>query len=58
MPRGDHFDTGDWEIFIDQVPTPHLDGQYTVFGEVIQGLDVLDRLEIGDVIDKAIVAEP
>jgi len=24
--------------------TPHLDGDYTVFGEVIEGLDVLDRI--------------
>ena len=24
--------------------TPHLDGQYTVFGEVIEGLDVLDKI--------------
>lgn len=24
--------------------TPHLDGQYTVFGEVIDGLDVIDRI--------------
>ncbi|MER3472204.1 MAG: peptidylprolyl isomerase, partial [Chitinophagaceae bacterium] len=24
--------------------TPHLDGNYTVFGEVVEGLDVLDRI--------------
>jgi peptidyl-prolyl cis-trans isomerase B (cyclophilin B) len=24
--------------------TPHLDGEYTVFGEVIQGLDVIDKI--------------
>lgn len=24
--------------------TPHLDGQYTVFGEVIEGLDVIDKI--------------
>lgn len=24
--------------------TPHLDGSYTVFGEVIQGLDVIDKI--------------
>ena len=24
--------------------TPHLDGQYTVFGEVIEGLDIVDKI--------------
>ena len=25
--------------------TPHLDGQYTVFGEVTEGLDVIERMQ-------------
>ncbi|PYE51856.1 peptidylprolyl isomerase [Deinococcus yavapaiensis] len=32
------------QIFITFVPTPHLDGRHTVFGEVVEGLDVLDRI--------------
>ena len=24
--------------------TPHLDGQYTVFGEIVEGFDVLDKI--------------
>ncbi|MDE6545773.1 MAG: peptidylprolyl isomerase, partial [Paramuribaculum sp.] len=25
--------------------TPHLDGSYTVYGEVIEGMDVVDRIQ-------------
>ena len=31
--------------------TPHLDGQYTVFGEVTEGLDVVDRIQRADTDD-------
>lgn len=48
MPRTEGFDTGGVQIFINHVPTPHLDGQYTVFGRVISGLDVIDLIERGD----------
>jgi cyclophilin family peptidyl-prolyl cis-trans isomerase len=32
------------QFFITFVPTPHLNGRHTVFGEVIEGFDVLDDL--------------
>ena len=25
--------------------TPHLDGSYTVFGEIVEGLDVVERIQ-------------
>ena len=31
--------------------TPHLDGQYTVFGEVVEGMDVIDRIQRKDTDD-------
>lgn len=32
------------EIYTSSGGTPHLDGSYTIFGEVVEGLDVLDRI--------------
>jgi cyclophilin family peptidyl-prolyl cis-trans isomerase/HEAT repeat protein len=56
MPRSDDFNTGGVQLFITHVPTPSLDGRYTVFGKVIQGLDVVDQIEVGDLILHASVS--
>ncbi len=40
------------QFYICFKPQPTLDGNYTTFGGVIQGMDVVDRLEIGDVMTK------
>lgn len=40
------------QFYICLKPQPHLDGQYTTFGGVIQGMDVVDQLMIGDVMTK------
>lgn len=37
-------DTGGSQFFLTFVPTPHLDGKHTAFGRVIDGLEVLSRL--------------
>ena len=33
------------EAYMTQGGTPHLDGSYTVFGEVTEGLDVVERIQ-------------
>jgi len=48
MPRNDDSDSGGSQIFVTHRETPHLDGRYTLFGELIEGFDVLDALQIGD----------
>jgi cyclophilin family peptidyl-prolyl cis-trans isomerase len=45
-------DTGDAQIFVDLVDNPRLDHQYTVFAQVLNGIDVVDRILEGDVIDR------
>ena len=46
----DGADTGGSQFFITHSPQPHLDGKYTVFGRVVAGMDVVDRLQQWDVI--------
>lgn len=43
-------DTEGTQWFITHSPTPHLDGRYTIFGEVVEGMDVVNQIEVGDVI--------
>jgi cyclophilin family peptidyl-prolyl cis-trans isomerase/HEAT repeat protein len=45
-------DTGDAQIFVNLVDSPRLDHLYTVFGSVIAGMDVVDGILEGDVIER------
>ena len=50
-------DTGGSQWFVTHSPQPHLDGGYTVFGRVISGMDVVDRIARGDVIRRVVINE-
>jgi cyclophilin family peptidyl-prolyl cis-trans isomerase len=41
-------DTGGSQWFVTHSPQPHLDGGYTVFGRVVEGMEVVDRIVRGD----------
>jgi cyclophilin family peptidyl-prolyl cis-trans isomerase len=47
--RGRH--TGDAQIFVNLVDSPRLDHTYTVFAEVVSGMEVVDAILEGDVIE-------
>ena len=48
----DWADTGGSQFFITHAPQPHLDGRYTVFGQVVSGMDVVDALSQWDTIER------
>jgi len=41
-------DTEGTQWFITHSPTPHLDGRYTIFAEVVRGMEVVHQIEVGD----------
>ena len=45
-------DSGGSQFFITVSPQPHLDGKYAVFGEVVRGMELVDKLTLWDVIER------
>ena len=52
-------DTGGSQFFIchNRENTQHLDGRHTCFGKVVDGIDVIDLIEAGDLIESIKIVE-
>lgn len=57
MARTPDPDSAGSQFYICLEPQPQLDGNYVVFGEVVQGVEIVDRIQRGDVIEKAVVLQ-
>ena len=55
MARSSDPDSAGSQFYICFAPAPHLDGQYTIFGQVTEGLDVLDQIKQDDLMIKVSV---
>ena len=44
------------QFYITLAPTPHLDGGYTVFGQVTRGMEIVESIAMGDVIQQIVIA--
>jgi len=45
------------QFFITYSPQPHLDGHHSVFGQLVEGMDVLEAIESGDTIVRITIEE-
>ena len=50
-------DTGGSQYFATQTPQPHLDGGYTLFGQVLEGQEIVDRMVQGTAIQRVTISE-
>ena len=58
MARSSDVNSADSQFFICFAPAPHLDGQYTAFGQVIEGMEFVDRIKKGDAAGNGLVSAP
>jgi len=58
MARASDPDSADSQFFICFAPTPQLDGQYTIWGQVVQGMEFVDKIKTGDSDSNGMVTPP
>ena len=48
MARSDHPDSAGSQVYLMLGPAPFLNGQYTAFGRIVSGMEVVDAIRVGD----------
>ncbi|MEE9572657.1 MAG: peptidylprolyl isomerase [Candidatus Neomarinimicrobiota bacterium] len=52
LARSEDPNSGSTEFYICLVPRPHLDGKYTVFGQLMEGYDVLEKIGNTEIVEQ------
>jgi peptidyl-prolyl cis-trans isomerase B (cyclophilin B) len=58
MARSASPDSAGSQFYICFAPASHLDGKYTVFGQVVKGMEVVDQIKRGDRMKSVRIEEP
>lgn len=58
MARAQNPNSGDSQFFICFKPAPFLNGQYTVWGQVVDGMEIVDQIKRGSERDNGAVSNP
>jgi peptidylprolyl isomerase len=58
MARSQSPNSANSQFFICLAPAPFLDGQYTVFGEVVSGMEFVDKIKKGNPAANGVVENP
>ena len=58
MARSADPNSANSQFFIMFEPAPHLDGQYTIVGHVVEGMEIVDQIKKGDMRQNGLVEEP
>ena len=58
MARSQDPNSANSQFFIMFAPAPNLDGQYTIVGKVVSGMELVDKIKKGDEADNGTVSDP
>ncbi len=57
MARGNNPNSASSQFYITLDETPFLDGNYAVFGKVINGMEAVEKIKVGDKMNKAYISD-